>query len=441
MAQAGNPSNGFGHALSTARTAKQWSQSALAARMFVSRTLIAMWETGRRLPSVEQVTHLDQLLGADGVLCDVAIGDAGGSIDTGWNDCVRTTLALWDHDAGRRQLLYGAVYAIAAATTGAALSTRSAPTGTGNRRVGAAEIEAIRAVTAAYRGLDNRFGGGAVRTGLLRYLHGEAGPLLKHGSYSPATGRQLAAAVGEANLLLAWMCYDTDLHGAAQKYFTRARQLAAYAEDPLLSTEILAAQSHQAAYLGHGPTAAGIAETAQAVATRHGATALAAEATVMAAHGHALAGHRRTCARLLLEAEQQLDSTTPDDNPQWLSYFDAAYLAAKAGHCLHAAGDQAAAVDAARRSLDMVPGYTRGQMFNHALLATALADAGDVEEACAQGTAAITMATELRSHRAIEYVRRLDARLAAYPDAPGVPQLHAAAQRLQQQRLQPDDGR
>jgi hypothetical protein len=64
--------------------------------------------------------------------------------------------------------------------------------------------------------------------------------------------------------------------------------------------------------------------------------------------------------------------------------------------------------------------YVRGKMFNLALLATAQAQSGDIEEACRVGTDALDMAVALQSSRAIGYINRLRRELAAHHDAPPV---------------------
>ena len=70
-----------------------------------------------------------------------------------------------------------------------------------------------------------------------------------NGRYDAATGRTLLSAAAEATRLAGWASYDAGIHGLAQRYLVQALRLAAVAGDRALGAEILAAMSHQAAYL------------------------------------------------------------------------------------------------------------------------------------------------------------------------------------------------
>src|SRR5438270_2144995 len=93
------------------------------------------------------------------------------------------------------------------------------PERTHGRKVGRAEIAALRATGEAFARLDNQFGGDHARRALIQYLRSDAAGLLD-GRYDERTGRELLAAVAEAALLAAWMTYDRGrAHGLAQRYF------------------------------------------------------------------------------------------------------------------------------------------------------------------------------------------------------------------------------
>jgi len=68
--------------------------------------------------------------------------------------------------------------------------------------VGRAGIDAIRELTHSYREMDNRLGGGKLRSSVVSYL---------------------------------------DEHGLAQRYLTQALAYARHADDPVLAAEVLAA--------------------------------------------------------------------------------------------------------------------------------------------------------------------------------------------------------
>ncbi len=158
---------------------------------------------------------------------------------------------------------------------------------------------------------------------------------------------------------------------------------------------------------GAEATAVDLARAAASTAARSGLQALLAEAHVMEAHGYACLQLGPACARSLSAAETALDRADRSEDPTWIGYLDEAYLSAKFGHCFKELREPASARRFAERSLDMDSSYVRGRAFNLALLATAHAQAGDVDAACAVGHDAISLAGDLNSQRANEYMQGL----------------------------------
>ncbi len=350
--------------------------------------------------------------------------DLGLHLPTAWTETVAISTALWRADVQRRRFLASAAFA-AAATPASALRWLTSPptggpTGNGPVRVGHADIEAIRQLTHSYRELDNRLGGGHLRPVIVSYLDDHVSHLLTNGSYREETGRQLAAACGELSQLAGWVAYDSGEHGVAQRYLTQALAYARHAGDHALGAEILAAQAHQAVYLGRADEAIDLARAAQAAALKHGSATLLTECVVMEAHGHAARNDARACGTALAAAERSFDRATQEDNPAWLAYFDEAYLAARMAQCFRDLGEAGHAARYARRSLDMDGRYVRGRAFNLALLATACAAQNEPERACAVGRQALDLTVRLTSARSIGYVRDLVRRLRPHADVPTV---------------------
>jgi tetratricopeptide (TPR) repeat protein len=226
------------------------------------------------------------------------------------------------------------------------------------------------------------------------------------------------------------MSYDVGRHGLSQRYLIQALNLAKASGDRPLGAEILAAMSHQATYLGDGAEAVHLARAAGRTASQVGVQGLVAEAAVMEAHGHASRGDEAACATALSQAEAALDRADRAGEPQWMTYFDEAYLAAKFGHCFRELRQPAQAERFARRSLDMDNNYVRGRAFNLALLAHAYAQQGEVKQACAVGFKAIDLAAGLNSVRAVRYLSDLRRELAPYRTAPAVVRLDERLQPL-----------
>lgn len=343
-----------------------------------------------------------------------------------WREDVQAAAQLWEGDVNRRDMLRQTVFSSTAYTLPAlrwfTATTAQPVEQEGRRTVGQPDIDTIRQMTATYRRLDNQYGGGHARDNVTRFLHHEVAPLVTEGRYDPATGRRLLAAAAELTQLAGWQAYDMAEHGLAQRYLTHALDLARTAADAGLGAEILAAMSHQATYLGHAATGVDLARAARQTAQRAGLTALTAEALVMEAHAHAVALHERDCATALHQAERTLDRADRSSDPQWLGYFDEAYLSAKFGHCFHALGQHRRAERFAARSLKMDERYVRGKAFNLALLASVHARHGEPERASAVGAEALTLTTQLRSARAVRYLRDLQTGLAPHRRKPAVRQ-------------------
>ncbi|HEV2375789.1 MAG TPA: hypothetical protein VGS19_26935 [Streptosporangiaceae bacterium] len=337
--------------------------------------------------------------------------DVGLVLAETWDECVAAAVTLGRADVQRRRFLQDSAVTVSASSAVALrwLVTPACgpPQRTGRRQVGESEVTAIGEVVRSYRELDNRLGGGRVRAPVIDYLNAEVVPLLTDGSYSAATGAKLAAAAAELAQLAGWMAYDSGLHGHAQRYLTLALSFARHAGDDGLGSEVLAAKAHQAVWLARPAEAVDLARAAQASARRAGLGTLLTECHVMEAHGHAARNDAHACAKALTQAEAAFDSAAREGDPGWLAYFDEAYLAARMAHCFHALGEPAHAERYARRSLDMDGRFVRGKAFNLSLLATALADQDQVEQACAVGTQALHLTGRLRSARANRYVRDL----------------------------------
>ncbi|WP_326825461.1 hypothetical protein [Streptosporangium sp. NBC_01756] len=360
--------------------------------------------------------------------------DLGQEFTHTWQEGIATVTALWRGDVERRRFLIDSTFAVGAGSTGAlrwlTLPLESRPAAGGARRVGMADIAAIREVTRSFGELDNRFGGGRVRSAVVKYLDTAVAPLLSDGSYSGNTGRLLASAAAELTRLAGWMAYDLEQHGLAQRYLIQALRLARGAEDHGFGGEILAGMSHQALYIGQPAHALDLARAAQLSARRAGVFALLAEAHVLEGHAHALMDDRAACADSLHEAELAFDRRASGDEPDWIAYFDEAYLSAKFAHCFRDLGDGPGAVRYATRSLDMDGRYVRGRMFNLSLLSAGLLQCGELERACAAAGQALDLAGGLQSVRTQSYVADLRRRLDPFAGEPAVVELKERSREL-----------
>lgn len=328
---------------------------------------------------------------------------------------------MGDEDVRRRQLLgaaaAGAVSAGSSAFGWFNAQPRLHPS---TRAVGITDVQIIREMTQTFRRLDNRFGGGHARSTLTTYLASDVLPLLRAGRYRDDVRRELFAVVAELHQLAGWMAYDVGDAGSGRRYFRQAIHLCHDTGDDALAGEMLAGMSHQAAFLRSPALAIDLAQAAKDNGKRAGMPALVSESAVMEAHGLALANDVSGCLAALRESEQAFAAAEEQDSPEWLAYFDGAYLAAKFGRCYRDLGRPAEAERFARRSLDMIDGYDRGRLFNLVLLASVLADQRKVEEACETGLAALRMAADVRSARTDADLADLSRRLTPFQAEPAV---------------------
>ncbi|MFF2776406.1 regulator [Streptomyces sp. NPDC058052] len=289
------------------------------------------------------------------------------------------------------------------------------------QRVTGGDVAALRSVGDLFRTLDHAYGGGHARQALVRYLEHEAEPMLR-GTYGESTGRRLFAAAADLTRLAGWTSYDIAAHGLAQRYFVQALRLAQAAGDRAYGSYVLLTMSCQAVYLGHGREAVQLARVAQQGVGSAAPPVVQAMLHAVEARGHAVLSEARACSASLVRAERALEAARPgDDVPSWARAFDEGQLADELGHCHRDLQQYRPAAQHAERALQLrAPGYARSRLFCRVVLATARLALGELDQACALGAEAAQQAAEMRSARAIEYVRDFERRLEPYRDAPPV---------------------
>ncbi|MFK0253115.1 regulator [Streptomyces sp. NPDC090445] len=289
------------------------------------------------------------------------------------------------------------------------------------QRVTGGDIAALRSVSDLFKTLDQTYGGGHARQALVRYLEHEAEPMLR-GTYGETTGRRLFAAAADLTRLAGWTSYDIAAHGLAQRYFVQALRLAQAAADRPYGAYVLVTMSRQAVYLGHGREAVQLARVAQQGVGSGPPPQVQALLHASEARGHAVLGEVRAATASLVRAERALGAARPgDDVPHWARFFDEAQLADEFGHCHRDLQQYRASAQHAERSLQLrAPALARSRLFCRVVLATARLGLGELDQACALGAEAAQQAMEMRSVRAVEYVRDFERRLEPYRDASAV---------------------
>ncbi|WP_212761997.1 hypothetical protein [Nocardia uniformis] len=346
-----------------------------------------------------------------------AAADIGLEFSLSLSEAVAAATTLWRSDVEQRRFLLDTSYAVAvypaASMRWLTLPGPEHPASIGSsRRIGQTDVDAVRTMATAFRDLDNKVGGGKVRSTIVQYLHSSVAPLLR-GSYPEHIGRQLFGSTAELVRLAGWAAYDQEDHGLAQRYLIQALRLARAACDAGLSAEILAAMSHQATYVGRPGDAIDLARVAQIAARGARLAELESECHMVEAHGHAARQDRASCTSSLTAAERAFEQAGSARQPDWLTYFDSAYMSAKVAHCFRELGDHKRTAHFAAQSLNMSGGYQRGRAFNLTLLASATVPT-DPREAVRIGRDALDIAADLASRRSLSYLRDLRYRLQSF---------------------------
>ncbi|MEV2249171.1 regulator [Streptomyces sp. NPDC050147] len=288
-------------------------------------------------------------------------------------------------------------------------------------KVTSGDISALRSVGELFRALDHAYGGGHARQALVRYLEHEAEPMLR-GTYGEQAGRRLFAAAADLTRLAGWTSYDIAAHGLAQRYYVQALRLSQAAGDRAYGSYVLVTMSRQAVYLGHGREAVQLARVAQQGVGSSAPPVVQALLHSVEARGHGVLGEVRACTASMVRAERALETARPGDEvPHWARFFDEAQLADEFGHCHRDLQQYRVAAQHAERSLQLrAPGYARSRLFCRVVLASSRLALGELEQACQLGAEAAQAAGEMRSVRAVEYVRDFERRLEPYRDAAAV---------------------
>ncbi|GAA1912353.1 hypothetical protein GCM10009753_50320 [Streptantibioticus ferralitis] len=324
---------------------------------------------------------------------------------------------LWLNDASGSNFLTGATLPVSALVEPSRdwLITDPDPmvARSGGLRVGASDVTAVRSATQAMVDLDHRFGSGHVRPIVVHYLNSVVSPLLA-GSYPEATGRQLFAAAARLTELAGYMAVDTGRPGLAQRYYIQALRLAQAAGDRGYGGYVLAAgMSHLAASLGNPREIAQLARVAQEGARGHVTPTCQAMFYAAEARGHALLGDARACGVMAGKAVESLERGHPEDDPEWIAHFGAAYLADELAHCHR---DLEQPEPAVRRAEEALAGHpdtrVRRRVIDILLLAAVQVATREVEQACHTATQAVELLCGLRSNIGAEYLgdfrRRLE---------------------------------
>jgi transcriptional regulator with XRE-family HTH domain len=350
-------------------------------------------ENGHKSPGADLLRDLEQQLGTQGLLTDLARSRGAP---------MRRRIIL------QSLALMGATIAEAAPDAAAA----------------SPQLAALQAMTASLRDLDNRHGGAHANWSIVAYLQNMALPML--GNTSGDERPHMFSAVAELALLAGWSAFDAGVQGAARAYFGQALDLAREAGNRALACETIIAASNRAAIAGDATEAVDAATAALAAAEDVGDAALVGEARMALAHGHALAGDEAAAAAAIVAAHNDFDRADRPDGPDWIQHVGEAWLDGRVAQCMYLLGDTANAVDAAERTVANSRPGPRGLVLNTGHSALVMFAAEEPERAARYAGDALAAASMIQSARVDEYMMRLEVAADRYSAVPEVAELQAA---------------
>ncbi len=421
----------FGPVFRRVRVEQGWSQHVLGALLGLDQATVSKIENGQRsLTDAAAVIRCANLLaipagklgfryGVTVEACTVT-GREGSGVDR--RDFV-------GHVAG---LTFGAAAAGVDIPRLLSLFPGAEPTGT--RHVGAADVEAIEAATAAFRAQDFAAGSGQVRDVAVAHLHATL-PLL--GAQVPTEVRpRLYLATAELALMAGYMSFDVTQHDAARRLWVIGLNLTRATEDPRgrdLTVYLLYDLALQAVHLGRPDEALKLVHLGHAAAV--GAHPVSAATTSclanIQARAHAARGDAPACDLALHQAQEQFASIDHQTRPPWGAHLNDAGLSVFQGGAHYALALTSRDPRAAGRAVPLLrhavdgygPDYARSQALCLPDLAGAHALAGDTDTAVSVGHQAVDAVTAVHSPRSYDRLHRLHAVLEPLHTSPGVAEL------------------
>ncbi|MFF6888611.1 sporulation protein [Streptomyces sp. NPDC012421] len=360
---------------------------------------VALGERLGRTVTVEEIGMFDRHRGER---------DLGLDFPRDPSDAIRVAATYW-RTVDRRKFLNNS-FAVSAFTTPVTRwLTQPADAATARhtgRRVGRGDLDELWQAADEARLWDSKFGGGHWKSSsVTECLRLRAAPLLL-GTYTEAIGKELFSATAELSRVVGWSAFDIGQHEAAQRHFVQALRLARAAGDVQSGCYVLTTMSLQTMLRGHPQQAADMAEGAYERAKNAAAPRVLAFAKLAEARAHGRAGDARAAGAALALSENLLDSIRPDSpDPDWLSYFTHARLAADATEIHHDLGQPRAAFAWNAQADAMPPGqFTRAVGIRLAVLAGSHLQDHDLDQSLTVGTRALDILRTVTSTRAHGYL-------------------------------------
>ena len=379
------------------------------------RSAVSHWLAGRRpwgpVPALLAET-LSRRLGRPVTIADIGLSaplvqtpSVEQSTEQRSEDAIDMLVQLAAFSGERRRLLTSGAYSLAALAVPAWAQVRDPVRARHDKdRLEPARVCAAEEMMSVFTEADANSGGGRARAALASYLAYDVAPCLNAAASKPLRARMLTVAT-QLTYLCAFMCFDDDQHGLAQRYYRTALDLAVRNADPAAYAIGLRALSVQARELGHHRPALQLAEVAASTGRRQFPPERQAFFLGQVAVAAAADGDRRGAIEALGAAERLLGKAGCD---ALMGSYHPASLAHQQAAVCELLGDRRGAIDAMSMSIrHRPPGERRSRAITTAWLAELQLANGHLDEAVVTWHSFLDDYPHLRSGRATSALKRL----------------------------------
>jgi hypothetical protein len=288
----------------------------------------------------------------------------------------------------------------------------------GTVMVGAAEVAAVRQITAAFHATDEMVGGGHGRDAVVQYLVSDVAAYLKGRFRSERVRSDMFGAAAELAYLAGWKGHDMSMEGLAQRYYTHALQLAHESGRSDHSAWVLRILAHQALDLGRPQECVDLSQKAWAITRGKVSPAEESLYAITSARALGATGDSRRASATVRTAEKLVAVEGGEPLSSWAGMVGPAPATvashtAKTWTALGRHGEAAKSYATAARLRDP-SGHRRVRALDLAQTAEAQAAQGHAEEACQSWSAAFEHMAGVSSARHRAAVGRAQGYLRQY---------------------------
>jgi transcriptional regulator with XRE-family HTH domain len=248
---------------------------------------------------------------------------------------------------------------------------------------------------------------------LVQQLRGSPGPMR----------RRLTRSAGETAALAGWLAFELGDQAATRGYYDAALDTAKEVDDRALCAWVLGMMSFRPSSVGDQRTALALVRDAQRAGGRSTTATTRAWLAGLEAEAHAGMGDARAARAALARADTAFGRAEPGADPSWIGFFDRARLDGMKVSSLMRIEPQAAQALSREALASLQPSMTKKRSIILADLASALAQQGEVEEACRLAGLALAIVEQTQSAVGLQRIRDLRTRLDPWRDTRPVRQL------------------